>query len=162
MPGAAAVKDLIMELDKTFELESWELRNTIPYGDKAKVRRVNTAGLGWGKPPASPLRHEVQPEEVVLPVLMEPVYDEDDDDSVRSTDPLHPITTNYEVFCAGIDDDYLEFLTEEGENAAQLEHDAEDPFATSWDWDSEVTGSANGFEPSNHSINSSMGSKLLD
>ncbi|KAF2448238.1 hypothetical protein P171DRAFT_481321 [Karstenula rhodostoma CBS 690.94] len=142
LPGAPKVSELIKELDKTYELELWELRNTIPYEDRAKIRRVGPAKVKWSKLLPSPLTREVQPEEVVMPVITEPVYIEDDDDWVRSTDPMHPIDTNYELVCAGIDDEYLDFLTgEEPGEIAEPKQDNPNPSATSWDWSDEVKGS---------------------
>jgi hypothetical protein len=143
-----AVSDLVKELDKTYELESWELKDNFPYGNKEKVRRVTPAKVRWSKLPPSPLRQEVQPEEVVLPAIAELVNDDDDDDWVRSTDPMHPIDTNYELVFAGVDDDLLDFLTGgEGGEIARADSDDSDPFASNWDWNDKVTNATDGREP---------------
>ncbi|OAF99322.1 uncharacterized protein CC84DRAFT_1232756 [Paraphaeosphaeria sporulosa] len=135
LPGARAVSELINQLDKEYELEAWELRNTIPHGDRARIRRVTPAKARWSKLPPSPLKREVQPEEIVLPVITELVYNKDDDDWVPSADPLHPIDTNYELVDAGIDDDYLRsLLGEDPGEVAEPEQDNVAPFNTSWDW----------------------------
>lgn len=150
LPGASVVSELIMGLDKTFEIESWELRNTIPYGDRAKIRRVSPATVRRIKLPPSPLKREVQPEEIGLPVITEPVYDDDDD----WVDPLHPIETNYEPVCAGIDDEYLDFLTGEASGEiAEPEQDDADPFALSWDWTDEGEESTDTFELHDSCVN---------
>ncbi|KAF1972800.1 hypothetical protein BU23DRAFT_466794 [Bimuria novae-zelandiae CBS 107.79] len=133
MSGAKEILGLIGELETKCELESWELKNELPYGGNPRVRRVNPVDLDKPKLPASPLRLEVRPEEVVLQVVSEPVYD-DDDGWEPSTDPMHPVTTNYEVLCAGIDDDYLEFLTGDMGVDSNLDHEASDLSAGSWDW----------------------------
>jgi hypothetical protein len=154
LPGAAEVSDLIKELENAYELESWELKDNFPYGNKGKVRRVNPAKVRWSKLPPSPLRQEVQPEEVVLPVIAELAYDNDEEDWVRSTDPLHPIDTNYELLCAGIDDDLLDSLTEEREENENADSRGSDPFSVNWDWNDGVTGSTDGLEPHDPSLNS--------
>ncbi|KAL5416639.1 hypothetical protein PMIN04_008076 [Paraphaeosphaeria minitans] len=130
-----------------YELKAWELDRTVPHGDKVKIRRVSPAKVGWSKLPSSPLEREVQPEEVVLPGTTEPVYDGDDDDWVRSTDPLHPIDTNYELRYAGIDDDYLKLLLgEEPVEVAEPDQDNPDILATSWEWNDGVQDPADGVE----------------
>ncbi|KAF9737560.1 hypothetical protein PMIN01_05339 [Paraphaeosphaeria minitans] len=145
LPGAPAVFKLIEQLEMEYELKAWELDRTVPHGDKVKIRRVSPAKVGWSKLPSSPLEREVQPEEVVLPGTTEPVYDGDDDDWVRSTDPLHPIDTNYELRYAGIDDDYLKLLLgEEPVEVAEPDQDNPDILATSWEWNDGVQDPADG------------------
>ncbi|KAK7181744.1 hypothetical protein PSPO01_12194 [Paraphaeosphaeria sporulosa] len=147
LPGARAVSELINQLDKEYELEAWELRNTIPHGDRARIRRVTPAKARWSKLPPSPLKREVQPEEIVLPVITELVYNKDDDDWVPSADPLHPIDTNYELVDAGIDDDYLRsLLGEDPGEVAEPEQDNVAPFNTSWDWNDGVIDPTDGVE----------------
>ncbi|KAL1605263.1 hypothetical protein SLS60_004807 [Paraconiothyrium brasiliense] len=160
LPGAAEVSNLIKELDRAYELESWELKNTIPYGDKSRIRRVNPAKVEWSKLPSSPLTREVQPEDIIFPVVTEPVYDEEqeDDNWMQVTDPLHPISTNYEVFCAGIDDDYLDLLTQEDpHDFGYLEQDDHDPISPNWDWQDEFSGSVDSSESHNSSSNRPIG-----
>lgn len=140
------MSDFIKDLEMSHELELWELRKILPYDDDtAKVRRVDPVEIGRGNLPISSLRNVVQPEDVALSVVAEPVYDEDDD-WIRSTDPLHPISTNYEVSCAGIDEDYLKTLTEELTDNAQFMHDTCNSIATSWDCGSDSVASGIRFE----------------
>lgn len=136
-PGASEVFDLVRELEEKYELESWELKDVIPYGDRARVRRVDPGDGREKKVVGSPLRREVRPEEVVIPVVEEPVYDEDDGYE-PSTDPLHPISTNYEVSHPGVDEGFLESIMRDDRYGADRVYGEIDSSAAGWSWGEEV------------------------
>lgn len=159
LPGAEHVSHLVQQLNKDYDFETWKLKDTLPPDEREKPKRVVPAATSWSKPPSSPLKREVLPEEVVLPVVPEAVDYGDDDDYVRSTDPLHPVSTNYEIISAGIDDAYLETLLagDTGEIAGD-EQDEHVSFGTAWDWNDEAQDPTDSVEEAASGFNS----KCLD
>jgi hypothetical protein len=95
MPGIEEVTVLVGALEDDFWSASWNTRTAFPHLHKESGIRIN---LGHFKKAPSPLRQEVMSEDVSDPPEIigpdDPGY-EYDWDYVASTDPLHPVDTNY-------------------------------------------------------------------
>lgn len=95
MPGVQEVAALIETLEEDFNSASWSTRALFPHSHKERGVRIN---LGHFEKAPSPLRQEVFPDDVPEPPN---VVDSDnldyvyDWDYVASTDPIHPVDTNY-------------------------------------------------------------------
>ncbi|KAL1796311.1 hypothetical protein ACET3X_004851 [Alternaria dauci] len=135
MPGANEVCALIKELDDQYYMASWNARN-FSHTFKKSVARVSVSDY---KTARSPLRQEVQPEDVVDSKEKDWAEMEDHDydgDYIASTDPMHPVNTDYSH---PLDDDdgswiFNHFSSEEleasngGESVLDLDH-------AGWNWD---------------------------
>ena len=94
-PGVPEVAALVEQLQEESNTASWNSRNIFPHMHKERKKRVN---LGHFDRKPSPLRQEVLPKDV--PEATEVIHPEHPDyeydwDYVASTDPIHPVDTNY-------------------------------------------------------------------
>ncbi|KAF3051168.1 hypothetical protein E8E11_010721 [Didymella keratinophila] len=95
LPGVQEVKALVDQLKEDFNTATWKTRIMFPHAHKERTVRV---GLGQFHRVPSPLSREVLPEDIPEPVeVIGPDHTdyEYDWDYVTSTDPVHPIDTNY-------------------------------------------------------------------
>jgi hypothetical protein len=137
MLGTAEVSALVKELEDQYYIASWSVRN-ISHTFKKSVARVSVSDY---KTVRSPLKQEVQPEDVVD--LKEKDWAEMDDhdydgDYIASTDPIHPVSTDYSH---PLDDDdgswiFNHFSSEELE-ASNGEDVVLDFDQTGWSWDND-------------------------
>ncbi|UPX21152.1 uncharacterized protein EKO05_0011350 [Ascochyta rabiei] len=102
-PGVQEVAILVDQLKEEYNAASWSTRVLFPHLYKERCLRVN---LGHFKKMPSPLRQELLPEDVPEPPKIIQAYDQDymyDWDYVASTDPIHPVDTNYSHPLDGVD-----------------------------------------------------------
>jgi hypothetical protein len=100
MPGMNEISTLVKELEEQHYVASWEARNMQipPHAFKKSVARV---GISDHQTAPSPLKQEVRPEDVVdsrkehVKDWTEMNEDDYDGDYVASTDPIHPVNTDY-------------------------------------------------------------------
>lgn len=96
MPGMEEVRGLITELEDQYTLESWETRNIFAPARKPSVTR---AAISEYERAPSPLVHEVQPEDIIEADGRKEWADMDENDYdgnyCASTDPIHPVDTDY-------------------------------------------------------------------
>ncbi|CAO2651627.1 Nn.00g041970.m01.CDS01 [Neocucurbitaria sp. VM-36] len=96
MPGMEEVGGLVTELENQYTMDSWEARNMFAQARKSSVARV---AISEYRRAASPLVQEVRPEDVVVADRRKEWADMDENDYdgnyVASTDPIHPVNTDY-------------------------------------------------------------------
>jgi hypothetical protein len=97
MPGVNEISALVKELDDLYYMASWDARNMASHAFKKSVARVDISDHSIAR---SPLTQEVRPEDVVDPKEKEKKWtdmDENDNDGdyIASTDPIHPVSTDY-------------------------------------------------------------------
>lgn len=93
--GVREVEALVEQLKEDFSTATWETRALFPHAHKERKVRVS---LGQFHNAPSPLSSEVLPEEIPKPVeVIGPDYPDYEYawDYVASTDPIHPVDTNY-------------------------------------------------------------------
>lgn len=94
-PGVQEVAALVEQLKDEFNTATWDTRALFPHAHKERTVRVS---LGHFEKTPSPLRREVLPEDIPEPPEVigpdHPDY-EYDWDYVASTDPIHPVDTDY-------------------------------------------------------------------
>ncbi|KAI4653603.1 hypothetical protein J4E93_001369 [Alternaria ventricosa] len=137
MPGVDEISTLVRELDEQYYVASWDARNMqIPsHSFKKSVARVS---ITYHQTARSPLTQEVRPEDVVDPKKhmkdwTEMDEDDYDGDYVASTDPIHPVSTDYSHPLDDDDGSWIlnHFSPEEMESAAgDLNFDQ-----SGWSWD---------------------------
>jgi hypothetical protein len=95
MPGAAETCALVRELETQYATATWDTRNMFASVPKPSVKRVKH---NYYEKAASKLTQEVLPEDVIEKKHKEwAKMDEEDYDGnyVASTDPIHPVSTDY-------------------------------------------------------------------
>jgi len=135
--GVEDITALVKELEEQYYVASWDARNMqIPsHAFKKSVARVS---ITYHQTARSPLTQEVRPENVVDPKKHNKDWTEMgandyDGDYIASTDPIHPVSTDYSH---PLDDDdgswiFNHFTPEEMEpTAGDLDFDQ-----NSWSWD---------------------------
>ncbi|RYN39885.1 hypothetical protein AA0113_g8627 [Alternaria arborescens] len=137
MLGTPEVSALVKELEDQYYVASWGARN-ISHAFKKSVARVSVSDYRTVR---SPLKQEVRPEDVVD--LKEKDWAEMDDrdydgDYIASTDPIHPVSTDYSH---PLDDDdgswiFNHFSSEELE-ASNNEEVVLDFDQAGWSWDND-------------------------
>ncbi|KAH6878218.1 hypothetical protein BKA58DRAFT_90911 [Alternaria rosae] len=137
MPGVDEISTIVRELDEQYYMASWDARNMqIPlHSFKKSVARVSITDHQTAR---SPLAQEVRPEDVVDPknhVKDWTEMDENDYDGdyIASTDPIHPVSTDYSHPLDDDDGSWIlnHFSPEEMETeAADLDFDQ-----NGWSWD---------------------------
>lgn len=137
MAGVDEISTLVRELDEQYYMASWDAKNMqIPaHSFKKSVARVS---ITYHQTASSPLTQEVRPEDVVDPkkhVKDWTEMDEDDSDGdyIASTDPIHPVSTDYSHPLDDDDGNWIlnHFSLEEMESAAgDLDFDQ-----NGWSWD---------------------------
>ncbi|KAF2678193.1 hypothetical protein K458DRAFT_377244 [Lentithecium fluviatile CBS 122367] len=150
-PGAEEVAALVKDLEERFETAAWDVHKLLPAAhNKASIERVKPAVKEERelRRKASLLQQEVQPHEVVLPDEEKRGWienDDDDEEFVRSTDPFHPVSTDYSHPLDNADDSWLlEHFTEE-----ELQSQGTGEFDHSWEWGSEWNTPEQETEPIN-------------
>jgi hypothetical protein len=140
MLGVDEISTLVRELDEQYHVACWDARNMPLHAFKKSVARVNVSDH---KTARSPLIQEVRPEDVVDPKERMKDWSEMDEndydgDYVASTDPIHPVSTDYSH---PFDDDdgswiFNQFSQEEmdassnGDVVLDFDHDG-------WNWDND-------------------------
>ncbi|KAF2714801.1 hypothetical protein K504DRAFT_496703 [Pleomassaria siparia CBS 279.74] len=94
LPGVFKVSEEIKKLEQANEQDAWKIRQANPHINRVPIKRVESREDPPGK---SLLSNEIRPKDVVLLEENQHEFD-DDEDCVLSTDPLHPITSNYSFF----------------------------------------------------------------
>jgi hypothetical protein len=163
LPGVREVDALVEQLKEQFNTATWGTRTLFPHAHKERTVRVS---LGYFEKAPSPLSREVLPEDIPEPPEIvgpdHPDYDYDWD-YVASTDPIHPVDTNYAHPLDEVDlswmlnhlspeefdqsGDGIGFNADEAEMAWAGSLEEADTGSTQWDdattdWTSEATGLA--------------------
>ncbi|KAF2027607.1 hypothetical protein EK21DRAFT_71615 [Setomelanomma holmii] len=140
MPGVTEIGALVKELEVKYASASWDTRNMFAPEVKPKVSRVKHS---WYEKLPSPLPHEVLPEDVVdFKAKQWHEMDEHDYDGnyVASTDPVHPVTTDYSH---PLDDDdgswILQHISLEEVQAAASDEWMDFNKGSQWTWDDSDT-----------------------
>ncbi|KAF1357313.1 hypothetical protein EJ07DRAFT_129713 [Lizonia empirigonia] len=106
-PGVQEVVALVEQLTDEFNTASWNTRSLFPHFPKESPIRVT---LGQFEKRPSPLRRDVLPEDIPEPSDTthpeHPDY-EYDWDYIASTDPLHPVDTNYSYPLDDVDPSWM-------------------------------------------------------
>lgn len=97
MRGVDEISTLVRELNEQYHVACWDARNMPLHAFKKSVARVNVSDH---KTARSPLIQEVRPEDVVDPKERMKDWSEMDEndydgDYIASTDPIHPVSTDY-------------------------------------------------------------------
>ncbi|KAI4637759.1 hypothetical protein J4E83_000577 [Alternaria metachromatica] len=137
MAGVDEISTLVRELDEQYYVASWDARNMqiTSHAFKKSVARVSITDHRTAR---SPLTQEVRPEDVVDPKKhvkdwMEMDDNDYDGDYIASTDPIHPVSTDYSHPFDDDDGSWIlnHFSPEEMESAAgDLDFDQ-----NGWSWD---------------------------
>jgi len=148
MHGVEDITALVKELEEQYYVASWDARNMqIPsHAFKKSVSRVS---ITYHQTARSPLTQEVRPEDVVDPKKHNKDWTEMDandydGDYIASTDPIHPVSTDYSH---PLDDDdgswiFNHFSPEEMEpTAGDLDFDQ-----NGWSWDNSDNATDNDSE----------------
>lgn len=128
------VAQLVTQLESDYKAAAWSARSEFGPGPTSRVNKVKHAPV---KRTSSPLRQEVQPEEVpdreVAKGWLDMTEEDYDGDYVGYTDPLHPINTDYNFPSMDQDDSWL---IESGLDATHLSDDttAEDENLNNYQW----------------------------
>ncbi|KAI8942154.1 hypothetical protein NX059_000243 [Plenodomus lindquistii] len=140
------VDSLVHELKNRYTQESWDTRRLFAPVVKRPVSRVS---VSFYTTAPSPLSQEVRPEDILEPEKRKQWADMDDNDYdgnyVASTDPLHPVSTDYSHPWDDENDSgswVLQHLPHEGEEedviTANHHGDGIDFEGTSWSWEDNV------------------------
>ncbi|KAF2875337.1 hypothetical protein BDV95DRAFT_538971 [Massariosphaeria phaeospora] len=140
-PGVKEVSRLIEQLQNTHDATTcWGSHRFYPSNSRKAIERVPAGARVVQK---SPLSQEVYPEDIVIKEPLKEDHDDGDEDYVRSTDPLHPIDTNY---AHPLDDGDMSWLAEHlspEELASSGSSDGGFVLGSSgWGWDAESDGRA--------------------
>jgi hypothetical protein len=95
LPGVEAVTALVKELEAEYATASWDTRNMFAHAPKSSVTRVQYSHY---EKKASKLPQEVRPEDIIdkrTKAWAEMELHEYDDNYEASTDPIHPVSTDY-------------------------------------------------------------------
>jgi len=95
LPGAGEVAALVQALEAEYATASWDTRKMFAHGPKPSITRVKH---NYYERAASKLLQEVRPEDIVEKTEKgwDEMGEEDyDGNYVASTDPIHPVTTDY-------------------------------------------------------------------
>lgn len=137
MLGTPEISALVKELEDQYYVASWGARN-ISHAFKKSVARVSVSDYRTVR---SPLKQEVHPEDIVD--LKEKDWAEMDDhdydgDYIASTDPIHPVSTDYSHPLDNDDGSWIfnHFSSEELE-ASNNEDVVLDFDQTGWSWDND-------------------------
>ncbi|KAH7065905.1 hypothetical protein BKA63DRAFT_481904 [Paraphoma chrysanthemicola] len=135
MPGEMEVERLVRELEAEYASASWDTQNVFAPAIKRSVGRVKHT---WRERATSPLPREVFPDDVVETVKREWSEMEEheyDGNYVASTDPIHPISTDYSH---PLDDDdgswVLQHLSSEDVQATSDDTDIDFNQGSHWTW----------------------------
>ena len=134
LPGAQQVSEQIKMMEDEHNEDAWNIRQRFPPLHKpSSIERVK---IRTNAPRNSHLRKEVRPEDVVEPKVRSYMEgDDDDDDYVRSTDPLHPIITNYSHPLDNADDSWVDaYLSQEETKLPDSPDIGFDPRSNDWNW----------------------------
>jgi hypothetical protein len=134
MPGVQQVSDQIKTMEDEHNQDAWSIRQKFP--PLCKPSSIERVKLRTRAPGCSPLSKEVRPEDVVESRVKSFVEGDDDDDYIRSTDPLHPVTTDYSHPLDNADTSWFnEYLSQEEIKLAESPDIAFDPGSNPWNWD---------------------------
>ncbi|EAT78810.2 hypothetical protein SNOG_13786 [Parastagonospora nodorum SN15] len=158
MTGFEEVAALVKDLDAEYATASWNTRTMFAHGPKPSVTRVKHS---YYEKAASKLPQEVRPEDVVVKADKEWTEMDDldyDGNYEASTDPVHPVSTDYSH---PLDDDdgawILEHLSEAGvvQTPDAINLDFENGHGWSWGEDNsdpEVQTSADAWQEEGRKI----------
>ena len=148
MHGVEDITALVKELEEQYYVASWDARNMqIPsHAFKKSVARVS---ITFHQTARSPLTQEVRPEDVVEPKKHNKDWTEMDandydGDYIASTDPIHPVSTDYSHPLDDDDGSWISnhFTPEEMEpTAGDLDFDQ-----NGWSWDNSDNATDNDSE----------------
>jgi hypothetical protein len=139
MPGVEEVTLQVKELEAEYATESWHTRNMFAHASKPSVTRVQH-GRYEKKP--SKLPQELHPGDIVdkAAKTWAEMNDHDYDDNYEaSTDPIHPVSTDYSH---PLDDDDGDWILQhlEPEDGADIHSGSGMDFSTDdhgWNWDND-------------------------
>jgi hypothetical protein len=95
LPGIEEITALVKGLEAEYTTASWDTRTMFAHAPKASITRVKHSQY---ERKASKLPQEVRPEDIVHKTTKkwtEMEVDDYDDDYIASTDPIHPVSTDY-------------------------------------------------------------------
>jgi hypothetical protein len=95
LPGIEEITALVKGLEAEYTTASWDTRSMFAHAPKASITRVKYSQY---ERKASKLPQEVRPEDIVHKTTKkwtEMEVDDYDDDYIASTDPIHPVSTDY-------------------------------------------------------------------
>ncbi|CAE7189142.1 hypothetical protein PTTW11_07430 [Pyrenophora teres f. teres] len=141
LPGVDEISALVQELDTKYRTASWDTRHMVSHTHEKSVARVSVTDQTTAR---SPLMHEVRPEDIAETKGEKKWSDTDEHDYdgnyIASTDPLHPVNTDYTTPWADDDGTWLahhlspeELASSPPQNkdvALDLHHDQQH-----WSWD---------------------------
>jgi hypothetical protein len=142
MPGVEEIAVLVESLEAEYAIASWHTRTMFAHASRPSVTRVKHS---WHEKAASKLPQEVRPEDIIENKAKEwtEMDDHDYDGNYEaSTDPIHPVSTDYSH---PLDDDdgawILQHLSDidvaYADNSAGF--DVESGHGWSWDEDNNVS-----------------------
>jgi hypothetical protein len=133
LPGTKQVSEQINKMEDEHNKDAWNIRQRFPPLHKASsIERVK---IRTNAPRNSHLRKEVRPEDVVEPKVKGYMEGDDDDDYVRSTDPLHPVITDYSHPLDNSDDSWVDaYLSQEEARLPESPDIGFDPGSNAWNW----------------------------
>jgi hypothetical protein len=131
LPGTKQVSEQINKMEDEHNKDAWNIRQRFPPLHKASsIERVK---IRTNAPRSSHLRKEVRPEDVVEPKVKGYMEGDDDDDYVRSTDPLHPVITDYSHPLDNSDDSWVDaYLSQEEARLPESPDIGFDPGSNAW------------------------------
>jgi hypothetical protein len=135
LPGVDTVATLVQSLEAEYITASWNTRTMFAHGPKPSITRVKHS---WYEKAASKLPQELRPEDIVEKNAKEwtEMDDEDYDGNYEaSTDPVHPVSTDYSH---PLDDDdgawILQHLSEEDVAGTQEDIGFDFNDGHGWNW----------------------------
>lgn len=140
-PGVQDISALIKALEDKYAIESWNTRNIFNQTPKSSPTR---AAISDYKQAPSPLSNEVQPEDIVEVERTKKWAEMDEDDYdgnyIASTDPLHPVNTDYAHPMEDDDGSWTFDHLPSSELESPSEDCAIDFYDTCWKWEDEGKG----------------------
>ncbi|KNG45347.1 hypothetical protein DDE82_002464 [Stemphylium lycopersici] len=138
--GTGEITALVQELNETYQKASWDVQHMTSFASKKSVARVNVT---HHKTSPSPLSQEVRPEDVVelqREKQWEEIQDEDyDGNYVASTDPIHPVSTDYTHPWDNDDSSWVSNYFSPEEMQVPDDQPTIDLEASAWTWDTNGT-----------------------
>jgi hypothetical protein len=135
MPGVEDIAVLVKELNEQYHVATWDARHMFSHARKKSVTRVN---VSEHKRARSPLYQEVRSEDIPDPKRTkewaEMAEEDYNDNYVASTDPVHPVTTEYSHPLDDDDGSWMlnQYAPEELESSSEAA--AVDFDGHAWDW----------------------------
>jgi len=137
LPGRDQVLEEIKNLESEYSRDAWNLRQKFPPIHKKLIGRVAPGGARG----TSKLRIELQPEEISLDGKTNEIEAEEDEDTLESTDPFHPITLDYSHPLDNSDNSWVEeYLAQKEAEIPQAPNMGFEPEPDTWSfWNKHIS-----------------------